>query len=282
MAKIEELRKTGKMTARQAGGDTVKGFFESNQQAMAAVLPRHVNADRLLRIAMSALRTTPKLMECELRSLMAAVMVSAQLGLEPNTPLGHAYLIPYEKYKKDGNQWVTERIDVQLIPGYRGLIDLARRSGQIVSIAAHVVHENDAFDYEYGLNETLRHKPALTDKGEMIAVYAVAKLKDGGHQFEVLSKADVDAVREQSKSKKKGPWVTHYDEMARKTAIRRLFKYLPVSSEFATAIALDAKASEGESQNLEAALEGDYSILPGEVEPESNEDATAPEVEATA
>lgn len=269
---ISELRKAGKMTARAAGGDTVKDFFEANQSAMMAVLPKHVNPDRMVRIALTALRSTPKLMECELRSLMAAVMVASQLGLEPNTPLGHAYLVPFEKKKKEGNTWVLDRVDVQLIPGYRGLIDLARRSGQIISIAAHAVYQNDVFEFEYGLNETLIHKPELTNRGALIAVYAVAKLKDGGHQFEVLSKESIDEVRKQSKAGNYGPWVTHYDEMARKTAIRRLFKYLPVSSEFATALVLDAQASEGGAQDTESALEGNYVVIDNDA-PETQEES---------
>lgn len=260
-ANISELRKAGKMTAKAAGGTTVAAFFKNNQAAMAAVLPAHVNPERMLRLAMTAIRTTPKLMECELNTLMGALMVSAQLGLEPNTPLGHAYLIPFKNNK-------AGRMDVQFIPGYKGLIDLSRRSGQVVSIAAHAVYSNDEFYFEYGLDEVLRHKPVLGNRGEVIAFYAVAKLKDGGHAFEVMGVDDVNKIRDQSmgyqaakRYKNDHAWISSYDEMGRKTAIRRLFKYLPVSVELATAAALDGAAAAGMDQGLEDALQGDYTVL---------------------
>ncbi|RIQ47810.1 recombinase RecT, partial [Bordetella avium] len=128
---LADLKKTSKMVASQAGIGQVKAFFDSQKSTLAAVLPRHVSADRMLKIALGALRTTPKLMGCTVESLMGAVVQCSQLGLEPNTPLGHAYLIPFEKRRKQGNDWVTDKIEVQIVLGYKGLIDLARRSGQI-------------------------------------------------------------------------------------------------------------------------------------------------------
>src|SRR5690606_35183329 len=121
----------------------------------------------------------------------------------------------------------TGKVECTFIPGYRGFLDLARRSGQIVSLVARAVHENDFFEYEFGLTENITHKPCMTDRGALIAVYAIAILKDGGHQFEVMSKSEVDEIRKQSKSQNNGPWVTHYEEMAKKTVLRRLFKWLP-------------------------------------------------------
>jgi phage RecT family recombinase len=112
--------------------------------------------------------------------------------------------------------------ECQLIIGYRGMIDLARRSGQIVSLSARTVHEKDHFTYRYGLDETVEHVPANGERGQLTYVYAVAKLKDGGVQFEVMSRNEIDKVRAQSKAKDSGPWVTHFEEMAKKTAIRRL------------------------------------------------------------
>ena len=257
---VAELRKQAKLPAKQAGGSTVAKFFEVNKASIQAVLPRHVSPERMLKIALGALRTTPKLMECTTESLFGAVVQCAQLGLEPNTPMGHAYLIPFRNTQKN-------RTDVQVIIGYRGLIDLARRSGQIVSIAAHAVHENDEFSYEYGLEEKLVHRPAEGDRGEITHFYAVAKLKDGGHAFEVMSRAEVEKIRDNSnnykfaRDKRKTVWGQYFSEMGRKTVIRRLFKYLPVSIEMATASALDAKASAGEDQQLDAVLEGDYQVL---------------------
>ena len=254
---LAELKQTSKMVARQAGIGNVKKFFESQRGTLAAVLPKHVSADRMLKIALGALRTTPKLMNCSVESLMGAVVHCSQLGLEPNTPLGHAYLIPFENRKKG----VTE---VQIVLGYKGLIDLARRSGQIVSIAAHEVCANDEFDYSYGLDETLVHKPAMGARGPVIAFYAVAKLQGGGHAFEVMSAEQINEIRDNSqnykfaKDKRSTVWGQHYAEMGRKTVLRRLVKYLPVSIELASAAALDELSSVGRSQALDNVLEGDY------------------------
>ncbi len=254
---LAELKQTSKMVAREAGIGNVKKFFESQKGTLAAVLPKHVGADRMLKIALGALRTTPKLMNCSVESLMGAVVHCSQLGLEPNTPLGHAYLIPFENRKKG----VTE---VQIVLGYKGLIDLARRSGQIVSIAAHEVCANDEFEYSYGLDETLVHKPAMGARGPVVAFYAVAKLQGSGHAFEVMSAEQINEIRDNSQNykfardKKMTVWGQHYAEMGRKTVLRRLVKYLPVSIELAQAAALDELSGAGRSQALDNVLEGDY------------------------
>jgi recombination protein RecT len=264
---IAALKQATKMVAREAGFGTVKSYFESQRATLAAVLPKHVSPDRMLKIALGALRTTPKLMECTVESLMGAVVQCSQLGVEPNTPLGHAYLIPFEKRKNQGGEWITEKTEVQIVIGYRGLIDLARRSGQIVSIAAHAVHENDHFEYAYGLDEKLEHKPSMNSRGKVIAFYAVAKLVGGGHAFEVMSAEQVNEIRDASENykgavrKKKqheSVWGKHYEEMGRKTVLRRLFKYLPVSIEMATATAIDDVGARGDSQALDTVLDGDY------------------------
>jgi recombination protein RecT len=259
------LKQTSKMVASDAGMGNVKQFFESQKATLAAVLPRHVSADRMLKIALGALRTTPKLMGCTVETLMGAVVQCSQLGLEPNTPLGHAYLIPFENRQKG----VTE---VQIVLGYKGLIDLARRSGQIVSIAAHEVCKNDHFDYAYGLDERLEHRPAMGERGPIVAFYAVAKLVGGGHAFEVMSVDQVTEIRNESqgwktavrfKKEASSPWGAHFAEMGRKTVLRRLVKYLPVSIELASAAAMDDLAHRGGSQALDTVLEGDY-ITPTE------------------
>lgn len=277
-ANITELKQTGQMVARQAGMGSVKKFFEANKSAMAAVLPKHVTADRMLRIAFGAMRSTPALMNATTESLMSSVMVCAQLGLEPNTVLGHAYLIPFNNRKE-------QRTDVQVVIGYKGLIDLARRSGQVVSLAAHAVYENDHFDFAYGLEERLEHKPAMNaeGRGQIVAFYAVAKLKDGGYAFEVMSKAQVDVVKLGTQSKGNyGPWKDHYEEMGRKTVIRRLAKYLPLSIEFATAAALDGLAEAGKDQHLETALDGEFSVVPEDAPADEEGDGVIEQEEAPA
>lgn len=274
---LQQLKQTAKLPAAQAGIGNVKAFFESQKGVLAAVLPKHVNADRMLKIALGAMRTTPKLMQCTTESLFGAIVQCSQLGLEPNTPLGHAYLIPFEKKRKQGNQWVVEKTETQIVLGYKGLIDLARRSGQVISISAHEVCRNDKFDYAYGLNERLEHVPASGDRGEVVFFYAVAKLVGGGHAFEVMTRSDVEKIRNESQNfkfaqdKAKTVWGQHFVEMGRKTVLRRLFKYLPVSIELATAAALDGKNSAGEEQNLGDVLTGDFSVVDNEYSPQEQE-----------
>lgn len=233
------------------------------------MMPKHLNAERLLKVAQIAATTTPALAKCDVASLVGAIGQCAQMGLEPNTVLGHAYLVPFNTKRKDadGNErWVNS---VQVIIGYKGLIDLARRSGQIVSIAAHEVCANDKFELVYGLDEKLNHTPAMEDRGEIIGFYAVAKLKDGGHAFEFMSRYQIEAIRDASqgwqqavKFKKTDihPWKAHFTEMGRKSVIRRLAKYLPLSIEFQTAAALDSMAEGGKDQHMDS-IDGDFTIM---------------------
>ena len=250
-----------KMTGAEAGMGNVKSFMESQKANLAAVLPKHVDADRMLKLALGAMRTTPKLLNCNVESLMGAVVTCSTLGLEPNTPLGHAYLIPFENRQKGTT-------DVQIVFGYKGLIDLARRSGQIISIAAHEVCANDEFHFSYGLDEKLIHNPALTNRGEPIAFYAVAKLVGGGYAFEVMGRDQIEEIRDASQNYKfarekgKTVWGQHFVEMGRKTVLRRLFKYLPVSIELATAANIDSNTEAGKAGNYEEALKGEYSVMP--------------------
>lgn len=215
---------------------------KSFQAQMALALPKSMTAERLTRIVMTECRKVPALMQCNQESFFGAVLQCAQLGLEPGSALGHCYLLPFGNGKsRDG------RPNCQLIIGYRGMIDLARRSGQIVSINAYCVHEADEFEYELGLHPDIHHRPSpLAERGPVTYVYAVAVLKGGGVQFEVMSRAEIEAVRVQSKAGKSGPWVTHWEEMARKTVVRKLFKYLPVSIEAVRAVEIDEKSDRGE------------------------------------
>lgn len=217
---------------KQSHSNKVSQLLEKMKPQMTHALPAHMTADRMCRIALTELRKNPKLLECDPMSFVGSVMVCASLGLEIGA-LGQAYLIPYKS-------------ECTFILGYKGMIELARRSGQIVSIAAHCVYEKDKFEYEYGLEDKLSHKPALGHRGPMVAVYAVAKLKDGGYQFEVMSREDIDYIRTtKSKGGNFGPWKTDFDEMARKTVIRRLFKYLPCSIEMAKAISYEEQNEVG-------------------------------------
>jgi recombination protein RecT len=186
-----------------------------------------LNPERFARVALTVIRQSPKLQRCRPESLLGALMTAAQLGLEPG-PLGEAYLVPF----KD---------QVTFIPGYRGLIKLAWNSGQLKNISARVVHEADEFSYAYGLHPDLTHKPARGDRGGVTDVYACATLLDGGAEFEVLSVADVEAIRARSRTAKDGPWVTDWPAMARKSAVRQLAKWLPMTTTLNRAIAAEGQ-----------------------------------------
>lgn len=244
-------------------------FLAQRKDEIQKMLPAKMNAERLLKVAQIAATTTPALLKCDVASLIGAIGQCAQMGLEPNTVLGHAYLVPFNTKRKDANgeeRWVNS---VQVIVGYKGLIDLARRSGQIVSIAAHEVCKNDRFELVYGLDEKLVHTPAMGERGDVIGFYAVAKLVGGGYAFEFMSRLQVETVRDGSqgwqqavkwKKQASHPWHAHFIEMGRKTAIRRLAKYLPLSIEFQHAATLDEQAASGRDQHNDA-FDGDFTPM---------------------
>jgi recombination protein RecT len=236
------------------------------QAQLKAALPRHMTAERMARIATTEMRKVPKLGQCDPMSFLGAVIQCAQLGLEPGNALGHAYILPFDKREKVGGQWKTVRTEAQVIIGYRGMIDLARRSGQIVSIDARAVYEGDKFECLLGLDARIEHVPDWqnanrADPSKLRFVYAVAKLKDGGVQFDVMSRAEVEGIRARSKSADNGPWVTDFAAMAVKTVVRRLFKFLPVSIEIQHAVGLDEMAEAGISQQNGAVIDAEFAFV---------------------
>lgn len=211
---------------------SLRATLERMKPQIQAALPKHMTADRLARIVMTQVRLNPKLLECSTESLLAAVMQSAQLGLEPGI-LGHCYFIPFRNNR-------TGTLEVQFVVGYRGMIDLARRSGNIETIYAQVVYQNDIFELEYGLEPRIRHVPwhVRDDKtfetpGEVRGAYMVAKFVGGGYYVHYMPKAEIDKHRARSKAAKDGPWSTDYEEMAKKTVVRAGWKWLPISVELA-------------------------------------------------
>jgi recombination protein RecT len=258
--------------------DRVAALLASpNMQAqIKAALPRHMTPERLARIVTTEIRKVPKLAECTPVSFFGAVIQCAQLGLEPGNALGHAYILPYDKSVKTDTGW-KKIPEAQLIIGYRGMIDLARRSGQIVSLDARAVYEGDKFECRLGLDPHIEHEPDWnnpnrTDPAKLQFVYAVAKLKDGGIQFDVMSRAEIEGVRARSKAAEKGPWVTDFQPMALKTVVRRLFKFLPVSIEMQTAVGLDERAEAGLPQDMGAVIDGQFT--PIDDEPDHIDQAT--------
>ncbi|HZG70635.1 MAG TPA: recombination protein RecT [Chondromyces sp.] len=212
-------------TSPPTPAQTIRDYLKKMEPEIARALPKHMNVERLTRIALTTIRTNPKLLECTVPSLLGAVMQAAQLGLEPGL-LGQCYIIPYGK-------------EATFVIGYKGMIDLARRSGNIKSIYAHEVYENDEFEYEYGLHPTLKHRPAMQDRGNLIGVYAVAHFNNGGYHFEFMPFLEIERRRFRSRAHSAGPWVTDYEEMAKKTVIRHIFKYLPISIEIMHSVAQD-------------------------------------------
>lgn len=212
---------------------TMQQYIKTMEGEIKKALPSVITPERFTRIVLSAISVNPKLGSCTPASFLGAMMTSAQLGLEVNTPLGQAYVLPYT------NKGVLE---AQFQLGYKGLIDLAYRSGEVESIQSHVVYENDEFTCEYGLEPKLTHKPASSDRGEPIKVYAVFKTKSGGFGFEVMSMDDVKkhaAKYSKAYNSSFSPWKTNFEEMAKKTVLKRVLKYAPLKSDFVRAVAQD-------------------------------------------
>jgi recombination protein RecT len=225
-------------------------MLEQFKTEIARALPKHLNADRMARIALTCFRQNAKLAQCQPASVFASVIQASQLGLEPGL-LGQCYLIPYK-----------DECTLQI--GYQGLVDLVRRTGRVKRIEAHVVRDGDKFIYRTGMTTTLEHEPSLDgDPGDLRLAYAVAEFTDGGFHVEVMTRHQIETIRDRSQNvqnaKKFGkatPWTTDTEEMWRKTVLRRICKYLPRSPELATALALDEAPKQ--SLNVEDAINGTW------------------------
>ncbi|PZP49613.1 MAG: hypothetical protein DI596_15615, partial [Azospira oryzae] len=276
----------------ESNPQTFPAMLEKFKGEIARALPKHINPDRMARIALTAFRMNPKLAECDPRSVFAAVVQSSQLGLEVGL-MGEAHLVPFKG-------------QCQLIPGYTGLMKLARQSGLVQDIYAHEVRVNDKFTLKLGLERSLEHEPLTgpggfpasdEERGEVVGFYAVAVFKDGTRSFAAMSRKEVERIRDNSRgyqvakaAKKESVWDTDFVAMGLKTVIRRLCKFLPKSPELATALALDAAADSGKGQNLDVndVIEGNYAPIidhdTGEIldpatqeKPEPSEEAAKPQ-----
>src|SRR5574343_1289268 len=226
------------VSTTQAAKPTLRQHLESPAfiDAVRKALPRHLTPDRFIRVAVTAITTTPKLAQCDQASFFGALLTLSQFGLEPDGRRAH--LIPFENRRRG----VTE---CQLIIDWKGLAELAMRSGIVANLHADVVREGDLLEYSAGKLKAhvpwfLRRdadKPAKA--GDIFAVYAVAEFRDGSSKADVMSLDEVDAVRNRSRAGQSGPWVTDYNEMAKKTVFRRLSKWLPLSPEFRDALEAD-------------------------------------------
>lgn len=236
----QEVKKNG-------GGNTIATLIRRMEPEIKRALPKHITPERMARITLTAIRNNPELAQAEQMSLLSAVMQSAQLGLEPNTPLGEAYLIPYQNKKKG-------IIEVQFQMGYKGLLNLAHRTKEYKAIYAHEVYQNDEFHYEYGLNKDLKHIPADIPEGDPIYYYAVYHLQNGGFDFVVWSREKVQQhAKTYSQAFAKGwtsPWKSDFDSMAKKTVLKDVLKYAPKSIEFAKALSTDETIKKDISEDM--------------------------------
>lgn len=227
------IQKSQQTAVSKKSNKTMQDYVKAMEGEIKKALPSVLTPERFTRMVLSAISTTPKLAECTPQSFLGAMMTAAQLGVEPNTALGQAYIIPYFNGKQ-------KCMEAQFQLGYKGLIDLAYRSGEVSIIQAQVVYENDEFEYELGLDPKLKHVPATKDRGNAIAYYAVFKTKDGGYGFEVMSIDDVTAhAKKYSKAYADSPWQSNFDEMAKKTVLKRVLKYAPLKSDFVRGVAQD-------------------------------------------
>lgn len=241
MANNLAARATANNGAPAKRAPSLTDSIRSMEDQFSLAMPRGAEAAQLVRDALTCVRATPKLAECDQASVLGALMSCAQLGLRPGGPLGHAYLLPLYSGR-------SKRFEAQLILGYQGLIELAHRSGQIKSLSVRTVYENDEFDVEYGLHENLVHRPYKAGpRGEAIHYYAVAHYTTGGFHFEDMSMLEMIEHRDKFAMAKTrdgkivGPWRDHFDSMAKKTVLRRLAKLMPKSTDILTAIAADER-----------------------------------------
>lgn len=210
---------------------TIRDQLESPKfrDEIAKALPKHLTPDRFIRVAVSALARTPKLKECEPVSLFGAMLTLSQLGIEPDGRRAH--LIPFENRRRGV-------VECQLIIDYKGLAEMAMRSGVVSYLHADVVCDADIFEENMG--EIIAHKiDRRKPRGEVYAAYAICKFKDGTAKAEVMSSEEIEAIRKRSKAGNAGPWITDWNEMAKKTVFRRLSKWLPLSPEFRDAVEAD-------------------------------------------
>jgi recombination protein RecT len=265
----------------------IREVILAQKQEIARALPRHMSADRMIRVMLTAVNTTPKLLLCSRDSLLSALMKCSQYGLEPDGR--HAHLIPYKK----GNDY-----ECQLIFDYKGLVNLVRRSGDVSDIHCDVVYEKDHFEYGFGTNGCLNHTPNLKeqDRGEITCAYSFVKLKDGSTSFEVMPWWEIEKIKENSQGyqafdkgfTKSNPWDSNWAEMAKKTVFRRHSKWLPLSFEISEAIHMDDDRQSEErfarAKQVQAAaslVETQTAALPESTQDDAALETAKPENEVT-
>lgn len=226
----------------------LQALLESRRSLLAEVAPKHLTPERLIKIALLSVGRNETLKKCTAASILAACIQSAEVGLEPGGVLQHAALVPFFNGK-------TGCYEAQFQPMFKGLLHLVRNSGDVLDVQTGAVRKGDKFRYERGLTPRLKHVPALgVERGEITHFYCVIRFKSGGAQWEVMTKAEVDSIKDKVLSRAKGrpsPWTSDYEEMGKKTVLKRTVKLCPVSAEAAKAIAQDDAIDTGEVQPVD-------------------------------
>lgn len=228
------VAKTEEATPPEKRPPSINEQLEKPQvrEALAKALPNAMDPTRFTRVVLTAVHGNPRLQDCTFNSLVSACLASAQLGLEPNTPLQQAFLVPYNDRRRG--------LLCQFQIGYRGLIALALRSPKVESISARSVYEGDLIDIDLGTSPKITHKPNLEgERGEPFLWYAVAHYKGGGYEFVYMPKSEIERHRAYSKSPEGDAWKYGYDPMARKTTLIELSKFVPQAVELAAGVTLD-------------------------------------------
>lgn len=245
---------------------------EAVQGQFQMALPPHVNRERFTRVAMSAIANNGDLLECQRMTLFQSVMACAQLGLMPEPQLGEAYFVPYKG-----------KVALQI--GYKGLLRLARNSGQISTVETGIIHENDKFTWKIGLESEFSVQPAFPNRGDPIAAFAILRYKDGGYEYEVMSKEEIERIRTNSPSGNSPAWRQSWGEMARKTVLRRVLKKAPLSTDARMAVEADeANEERGEALRIthDAGLERDEPSPPPPTEKRKRRGPSMDEMAAAA
>jgi recombination protein RecT len=229
------MQEEKKEIAKNNGKMTINSYIESIKPSILAVLPKHLEPERVLKVFLTEMRKNPALKQCTPESLCNALMQSAQDGLEFGT--NRCYLIPY-KNKRQGT------VEATYMRSYLGIVDLARRSGCLKKLGAGVVYENDHFEIKRGFEEVLTHIPCMTseERGQLLGAYSYAELADGQRVSEYMTKKELDSIKKRSKAVQSGlpsPWSTDEAEMQKKTVIKRMLKLLPMSAEFFNSLQLE-------------------------------------------
>ena len=241
------------------------GYFQS---ALPVTAKKYLTPDRITQIAITSISRSPQLLACTPPSILKAVMDIVQCGLEPGGPRGHAYIVPYGK-------------EATAIIGYKGYIDMVMRSGLMrAPPIVNLVYEADTFSLDLGSGKPPKHtidiRKSQTERGEILGGYCVAQFKDGGAHVEWMGIDDIRKVMNRSRAGP-GPWKTDFEQMARKTVIRRAKNYWPLSSEMSRAAEIDTYADQGDKPPAHELYEAEFVSLvnhiPQDVEP--SQDAVA-------